>query len=105
MTSKLIAKMYRMKMLSDVREFVESLPFDTVEKQVDQYVYTGVGEISTGLVRFKTTVKIAQNDFGKLFVVVTAPKAGIEAEIPFDTEDQRKRAPDAIRALIPRYLN
>ena len=105
MVSKLAAKMYRMKMLSDVREFVENLPFEIVEKQADNCVYVGVGEVDTGLSKFLTVVKIVPDNKGNLSVIVSAPKAGINEEIPFNTEDQRKKAPKLIGALMPRYLN
>lgn len=102
---KLMAKMYRMRMLSDVRELVGSLPFEVVEKQLDSCVYAGDGEVNTGTAKYSTSIQIVRNDFGKLMIVMKAPKAGIREEIPFDTEDQRKRAPELIKAAMIRYLN
>lgn len=94
-----------MRMLSDVRDFVGNLPFTVVEKQADYCVYFGIGQVNTGSVKFPTTVKIVRNEHGKLAVVVDAPKAGVRKEISFDTEDQRKKAPDLVQALMSKYLN
>ena len=105
MMPKLMAKMYRMKMLSEVRDFVESLPFTVVEKQVDHCIYCGVGQVDTGSMKFPTTVRILRNEFGRLSVIVDAPKAGVKEEIPFETVDQRKKAPVLVQAVMPKYLN
>ena len=105
MMPKLMAKMYRMKMLSEVRDFVESLPFSVVEKKVDHCVYCGIGHVDTGSVKFPTTVQILRNEFGRLSVVVAAPKAGVKEEIPFETPEQRKKASAMVQAVLPKYLN
>lgn len=105
MTPKIVAKMYRMRMLSDVREFVENLPFDVTERQIDHCIYAGAGEVDTGMVKFPTAVQITRNDEGQFLVFVKSPKAGISEEIPFGTEDQRKVAANLVRALMPKYLN
>jgi hypothetical protein len=104
MTPKIVAKMYRLKMLSDVREFVESLPFNVTERQVDHCIYSGTGEVDTGMSKFPTVVQIVSDD-GIFFAIVKSPKAGIMEEFPFGTDDQRKKAAEAVQALMFKYLN
>ena len=105
MANKIIAKVYRMRMMEEVRELIESLPFKIVEKQLDNCIYAGVGEVETGTVKFPTTLKITRSEDGQLAVTMSSPKAGIEEDLPFNTEDQQKMASEKIRNLMPRYLN
>jgi len=105
MMPKILAKMYRMKMMSDVKDLVESLPFGVAEKQMDHCIYAGSGEVDTGTVKYPTSVHIVRNDRGKLSVLMSSPKAGVREEIPFDTEEQRRQAPDMVQALMLKYLN
>lgn len=104
MSSKIVAKMYRMGMLSDVREFVEKLPFKIVEEQVDHCVYAGAGEISTGIQKFQTLVRILKKDSG-LVVIVSSKEAGVNEEIPFDTKSQREAANDSVNLVLKKFLN
>lgn len=101
---KILAKMHRMNMLTEVKEFVESLPFKIVEKQMDRCVYAGIGEVDTGTKKYQTCVRIIPKN-GKLWVSVISKGAGIDEEIPFSTEKQQEDAKEAVKNLMGRYLN
>lgn len=95
-----------MKMLSDVREFVEQLPFAVEERQVDHCIYFGEGTVCTGEIVFPTSVRIVRNDSGKIFVELVSKKAGIrETDIPFSTLAHRKSAPDLVRLTLKKFFN
>jgi len=105
MMPKLVAKLYRMKMMSEVRAFVESLPLDElVEKQMDGCIYAGEGWMNTGSRKFSTQLRIIKENRG-VVVQVRSPKAGVSADIPFNTEEERERALEAFSRLLPKYLN
>lgn len=100
-----MAKLYRMKMMSDVKEFVESLPMDKlVEKQMDNFIYAGEGWVDTGSCKYQTQLRIVKES-NSIVVQVRSPRAGVSADIPFNTEEERRCAADAFSQLVPKYLN
>lgn len=101
--TKIVAKMWRMKMLSEVRKFVEGLPFQIAEKQTDDSVYSGTGSVDTGSVKHRASVKIAKNEFGKMSVFVKL--GSISDEFPFETEASREKAAKDVQKLLLKLYN
>lgn len=105
MTTKLVAKFYRMKMMSDVRTFVEGLRVENlVEKQIDDCIYAGDGLVVTGIRKFPTSIRIVK-DGKKVKVHVKSLRAGVDADIAFDTEHDRECALAEFDRVLSRYLN
>lgn len=105
MTPKIVAKMCRMGMLSDVRDFVGSLPFKIIEEQIDHCVYAGVGEVDTGMKKFPTSVQILKKEDGDMAVFINSKKAGVRVEIPFNTEEERQQARVFAKSVLKKFVN
>jgi hypothetical protein len=104
MTKKFISKMYRMKMMTEVRDFVKNVPFDIIEKQVDNSIYTGIGEVRTGTKSFLTEIQIIKKENG-VRVVLHSPEAGIQEDVPFGTKEQMEEATKMIRKIKEKFVN
>jgi hypothetical protein len=103
--TKLAIKLFRMKIISYIRDFIESLPVKyLVEKQVDDCVYAGDGVVITGVHEFPTSIQIIRDEAGTI-VVINSPKAKVAANIPFNTESDRKKAPEEFKKLLVKYIN
>jgi len=94
--NKVIAKYHRLRLTDDIRNLIRGLPVSVEETQVGSHVYLADGEVQMGLQKSPVRIRI-ECRHGKLSLVV---KSGtwLAMSLPYDTPEQRARAPAEVRA-------
>jgi hypothetical protein len=102
---KMVSKLYRLELTDDLRRVLMRLPVrKLVETQVGNHVYMANGEIMVGPRYYPVRIRV-WTDGSELMASVTAPRAGLEVELPFGTPEDRKAFPDAVHVAANNCLN
>ena len=103
MTSKMISKLYRLKLADELREFIETLPVsDLIETQTGNFVYSGIGTVSTGVNKFPICLRIRKQ---KSEMLMRVDSRFIKFEVPFNDEEERRIASEYFVEAVQKCLN
>jgi len=98
--SAVVAKYHRIRMTDELRALVLSLPVrGLVEVTRGDHVYMGNGTVRVGAREHPARVLIRE-DGGCMGLEVEAPTAGLRILCPFDSEEERARAPDEVAEAV-----
>ena len=102
---KMVSKLHRLELTDDLRKMLMGLPVrKLVETQVGNHVYLADGEIMVGSRYFPVRIRVWTDGDG-LRARVKALRAGLDVELPFETEGDRKAFPAAVQEAAEKCLN
>lgn len=83
--SKVISKLYRLKMTGELRRFIEAIPVRNIhESQMGNNIYMANGEIQVGHAYYPVGIRIWFHD-DRIVAQVSAPEAAVSIFVdPFD---------------------
>lgn len=102
---KVVSKLHRLELTDDLRKMLMRLPVKgLVETQVGNHVYLADGELMIGSRYFPVRIRV-WTDGDELKARVKAPKAGLDVQLTYETEEDREAFPAAVRKAAEKCLN
>ncbi len=102
---KVVSKFHRLELTDDLRKMLMQLPVrKLVETQVGNHIYLANGEMMIGSRYFPVRIRVWTDGDG-LRAQVKAPRAALDVQLPFGTEEDRKVFPATVRKAAEKCLN